>query len=91
MDGHVRMKAPAHYLRVDLDDPAEAEYWVVVLDAPRVRLEAAVAAVGRDALEVRAWLATKPSFHPAVTPAKAGVQADEPRSHYEPGSRPSPG
>jgi hypothetical protein len=50
------MKAPTHYLRVDLDDPAEAKYWEVVLDAPRPRLEQAVAAVGRDALEVRAWL-----------------------------------
>ena len=50
------MKAPAHYLRVDLDDPGEAQYWEVVLDASRPRLEQAVAAVGRDALEVRAWL-----------------------------------
>jgi hypothetical protein len=50
------MKAPAHYLRVDLDDPAEAEYWLVVLDAPRARLEEAVRTVGRDALEVQAWL-----------------------------------
>jgi hypothetical protein len=56
MTGQVQMKAPAHYLRVDLDDPGEAEYWQVVLDAPRARLEAAMAAVGRDALEVRAWL-----------------------------------
>ncbi len=52
----VKMKAPAHYLRVDLDDPGEAEYWVVVLDVSRRRLEAAIAAVGNDALEVRAWL-----------------------------------
>jgi hypothetical protein len=52
----VKMKAPAHYLRVDLDDPGEAEYWLVVLDAPRPLLEAAVAEVGRDALEVRRWL-----------------------------------
>ena len=52
----VKMKAPAHYLRVDLDDPGEAEYWVVVLDAPRQQLEAAVAAVGRDALEVQRWI-----------------------------------
>jgi hypothetical protein len=56
MTGIVKMKAPAHYLRVDLDDAGEAEYWQVVLDASRRRLEAAVAAVGRDALEVRAWL-----------------------------------
>jgi hypothetical protein len=52
----VKMKAPAHYLRVDLDDPGEAEYWLVVLDAPRRELEAAIAAVGRDAYDVRAWL-----------------------------------
>jgi hypothetical protein len=50
------MRAPVHYLRVDLDDPAEAEYWLVVLDCERARLEAAICAVGRDALEVRAWL-----------------------------------
>jgi hypothetical protein len=56
MAQQVRMKAPAHYLRVNLEDPAEAEYWLVVLDAPRAALEAAVAAVGRDALDVRAWL-----------------------------------
>jgi hypothetical protein len=56
MAGIVKMKAPAHYLRVDLDDPGEAEYWLVVLDAPRAELEAAIAAVGRDALDVRAWL-----------------------------------
>jgi hypothetical protein len=56
MTDAVKMKAPAHYLRVDLDDPGEAEYWVVVLDASPRQLEAAVAAVGRDALEVRRWL-----------------------------------
>ena len=56
MVDHVRMKAPAHYLRVDLEDAGEAEYWLVVLDATRAQVEAAVRAVGRDALEVRAWL-----------------------------------
>ena len=56
MAEHVTMKAPAHYLRVDLDDAGEAEYWLVVLDASRAQVEAAVRAVGRDALEVRAWL-----------------------------------
>lgn len=50
------LRAPAHYLRVDLDDPGEAEYLQVVLDADRARLEAAVAAVGRDANEVRRHL-----------------------------------
>jgi len=52
----VKMKAPAHYLRVDLDDPGEAEYWLVVLDAQRAQLEPAIAAVGRDAMDVRHWL-----------------------------------
>jgi hypothetical protein len=56
MGESVKMKAPAHYLRVDLDDPGEAEYWLVVLDAPRPQLEAAIAAVGRDAQDVRGWL-----------------------------------
>jgi hypothetical protein len=52
----VQMRAPAHYLRVDLRDPAEAEYWQVVFDCERQRLEAALAAVGSDAMEVRRWL-----------------------------------
>jgi hypothetical protein len=50
------MRAPAHYLRVNLDDPAEAEYWLVVLDCERARVEAALAVVGSDVLEVRHWL-----------------------------------
>jgi hypothetical protein len=50
------MRAPAHYLRVDLSDPAEAEYWLVVMDSDRVTLQAAIAAVGSDALEIRRWL-----------------------------------
>ena len=57
-DPTVRMRAPAHYLRVCLDDPAEAEYWLVVMDCDRARLEAALAAVGRDALDVQRWLRT---------------------------------
>ena len=61
MGESVKMKAPAHYLRVDLDDPGEAEYWQVVLDAPRPKLEAAIAAVGRDALDVRGWLEGRPT------------------------------
>ena len=56
MADSVQMRAPVHYLRVDLDDPAEAEYWLVVFDCERTRLEAAISAVGRDALDVRAWL-----------------------------------
>ena len=50
------MRAPAHYLRVNLDDPAEAEYWLVVLDCGRATLEAALASVGNDALDVQRWL-----------------------------------
>ena len=50
------MRAPAHYLRVNLDDPAEAEYWLVVLDCERATLERALASVGTDALDVQRWL-----------------------------------
>jgi len=56
MADSMQMRAPAHYLRVALDDPAEAEYWLVVMDCERARLEAALAAVGSDALEVQRWL-----------------------------------
>ncbi len=52
----VQMRAPAHYLRVDLADDAEAEYWMVVFDTTRNRLEAALASVGCDAMDVRAHL-----------------------------------
>lgn len=51
------MKAPAHYLRVDLSDQAEAEYWLIVLDAARREVVLAISAVGTDALEVQLWLA----------------------------------
>jgi hypothetical protein len=57
MAEQLAMRAPAHYLRVDLRDPAEAEYWLVVFDCPRARLEAALEAVGSDALDVQRWLA----------------------------------
>ncbi len=50
------MRAPTHYLRVDLDDAAEAEYWLVVFDTTRDQLERAVATVGRDAQDVRSAL-----------------------------------
>ena len=53
----IRMRAPAHYLRVDLGDPAEAEYWTVVLDCDRATLEYALSTVGCDAQDVRRWLA----------------------------------
>ena len=55
----LQMRAPAHYLRVNLEDPAEAEYWLVVFDCDRSRLEAAIRAVGRDALDVQAWLGAR--------------------------------
>ena len=62
------MRAPAHYLRVNLDDPAEAEYWLVVMDCERARLESAVSAVGTDAIEVQRWLrATSGARSPAPT------------------------
>jgi hypothetical protein len=51
-----RMRAPAHYLRVDLSDPAEVEYWLVVLDVGRAELERAVACAGPALWEVRNWL-----------------------------------
>ena len=52
----LQMRAPSNYLRVDLHDPAEAEYWLIVLDATRLQLEAAVAVVGADAREVDGYL-----------------------------------
>ena len=55
------MRAPAHYLRVNLDDPAEAEYWLVVLDCERATLERAVASVGADALDVQRWIGARSS------------------------------
>jgi hypothetical protein len=72
MADHVRMKAPAHYLRVDLADAGEAEYWQVVLDATRAQVEAAVAAVGGDALDVRAWLEARRA---------PGARGPDPRRH----------
>jgi hypothetical protein len=70
MADSVQMRAPVHYLRVNLEDPAEAEYWQVVFDCERARLEAALAAVGPDALDVQRWLnaATATS---AATPSTA--------------------
>lgn len=56
MDNALPMRAPSHYLRVDLRDPAEVEYWLLVLDTTRAALETAVAAVGRDAGDVNKYL-----------------------------------
>jgi hypothetical protein len=50
------MRAPAHYLRVDLADPAEREYWLVVLDASPDALQRAVDSVGANLWDVRDWL-----------------------------------
>jgi hypothetical protein len=51
------LRAPADYRFVDLDDPAEAEYWVLVLDSNLRALEEAVARVGHHVVAVRAQLA----------------------------------
>jgi hypothetical protein len=56
MDNSPAIRAPTNYLRVDLDDPAEAEYWLIVLDAARPQVEEAVVSVGRDARDVAAFL-----------------------------------
>ena len=50
------LRAPADYRFVDLDDPAEAEYWVLVLDTSRHALEQAVACVGSHVVAVKAHL-----------------------------------
>jgi hypothetical protein len=42
MGEQTQMRAPRNYLRVDLCDPAEAEYWQVVLDAPQYTALASV-------------------------------------------------
>ena len=55
------MRAPVHYLRVDLRDPAEAEYWLVVFDCERATLERALASVGADALDVQRWIGAQES------------------------------
>ena len=56
MGQSLSMRAPRHYLRIDLRDPAEAEYWLLVLDVSRPLLEHALAVAGRDAHEVSAYL-----------------------------------
>jgi hypothetical protein len=68
MAGTTQMRAPSHYLRVDLGEAAEAEYWMVVFDATREQLESAVSAVGCDALDVAAALNAPP-------PANQGIVA----------------
>ena len=50
------LRAPADYRFVDLADPAEAEYWLLVLDTSRPALEQAVAEVGPHALAVGEFL-----------------------------------
>lgn len=56
MGNALEIRAPNNYLRVDLHDPAEAEYWLIVLDATRAQIEEAIAAVGADAREVGVFL-----------------------------------
>ena len=51
-----QLRAPADYRFVDLDDPAEAEYWLLVLDAPRRLLEDALDHVGNHVVAVQAYL-----------------------------------
>ena len=71
MSDDLTMRAPSHYLRVDLRDPAEAEYWLVVLDAPRRQIEEALASVGPDALDVAAYL-RQGRGSPAASPTQHG-------------------
>ena len=56
MANSLAMRAPSHYLRVDLADPAEAEYWLLVLDATGQQIAEAVTAVGADARDVERYL-----------------------------------
>jgi len=56
MADSVPVRAPGNYLLVDLRSPAEAEYWLIVLDASRQQVEDAVMAVGMDARVVAAYL-----------------------------------
>lgn len=56
MGGQWTLRAPADYRFVDLDDPAEAEYWLLVLDTSRPALERAVQQVGNHVLAVQAQL-----------------------------------
>jgi hypothetical protein len=56
MGAHWTLRAPVDYRFVDLDDPAEAEYWLLVLDASRQQLEDAVARVGHHVLDVKGHL-----------------------------------
>ena len=61
MGNSLAIRAPDNYLRVDLHDPAETEYWLIVLDATPLQIEAAIAAVGRDAREVERYLSVRRS------------------------------
>lgn len=53
------LRGPTNYLRVDLADPAEAEYWLLVLDVSRWRLEDAIRSVGCDAEAIREYLKSR--------------------------------
>lgn len=69
----MQMRAPAHYLRVDLADPAEREYWLVVLDASPDALQRAVDAVGPQLWEVRGWLGANRSGQASRQDAQVDV------------------
>jgi len=56
MGNSLQIRAPGNYIQVDLQDPAEAEYWLIVLDATRQQIEEALAAIGTDARIVSAYL-----------------------------------
>ena len=56
MGEHWTLRAPADYRFVDLQDPAEAEYWLLVLDTSRQVLEEAVTRVGNHVVAVRHYL-----------------------------------
>jgi hypothetical protein len=56
MGGQCEMRAPANYQFVDLADPAEAEYWLIIFDATRAQLEEAMTRVGVYEPAVREYL-----------------------------------
>ena len=66
------LRAPADYRFVDLDDPAEAEYWLLVLDTSRRRLEQALACVGNHVVAVRGYL---DGLRGGEGPPRAGASA----------------
>lgn len=84
MGNSLRIRAPTHYLRVDLHDPAEAEYWLIVLDATRRQIEQAVATVGTDARDVGAYLRTVSSGAALRARRNEGPEQEGCGSHAKP-------